>query len=215
MLLWPMNELASFIRNVPVRKFARGEIILHQDAELKHVYAVKQGIVKCYDISLDGTEQLIWLGVDFDLFPMAYVFDLTHRSPFFYSAFTDVEVALLDAPKLVAYLKTRPDLLFELCRTITKKYTDLHFRINATGKPKAHEKILHTLAFIADRYSQGKGPQRMEITAPLTHQDIASLVGLTRETTAITLKKLKDEGFVFYDKSGFIIYRQRIEEALW
>lgn len=210
-----MSVLNKFARNLAVKRFERGQTILHQGDELKHVYIVKKGIVKCFDISLDGNEQIIWLAATGNIMPLSYVFDMSNRSLFFYSAFIDAELYIVDKQKLVDYLKSDPELLFDLCRLLTELFDDLHFRVNAAEKPKAQEKIMHTLAFLSDRFISKKRGGHVEVALPLTHQDIASLVGLTRETTAVTLKKLKDEGFIDYDRTSLVVYRDKIEKTLW
>lgn len=210
-----MRELERFFRRFPTKTFARGEIIIQQEEEPRYVCVIKSGIVKCYDISLEGAEQLIWLATDGDIFPLSYLFATDETSGFFFSAFSDLEIYAIPRQSFVDYLKTHPETLYNLCAHITGLYNDLHYRINAAGKPKAKEKILHTLAFLADRYYDKTKGGKVEVALSLTHQDIANLVGLTRETAAVTLKSLKDEGFVHYDQSSFIVYRQKIEDTLW
>jgi CRP/FNR family transcriptional regulator, cyclic AMP receptor protein len=204
----------------PTKRFDKDEILVHQDDKPNQIYIVKTGVVRCYDISLDGNQQLIWLASKGEMFPISLLLNTDKKVRFFYSAFTDAEVYLVDKAKLAGFLKANPDILFEVCTEIARKFNDLHHRINAAGKPKAREKILHTLAFVADRFtsyrrSGKRADKRVELSLPLTHQDIANLVGLTRETTAVTLKNLKDEGFVDYDKQRFFVHREKIEKALW
>lgn len=140
---------------------------------------------------------------------------MTDTAQFFYGAFSDVVLSAMDKQKFRAFLKRHPATLFDISTQVTQKYSDLEFRISAASKPKAREKILHTLAFIADRFPNGDGQRQVELSLPLTHQDIANLVGLTRETTATTLNQLRDEGFVKYDRLHFVVYRDKIENILW
>ena len=41
-----------------------------------------------------------------------------------------------------------------------------------------------------------------------------NLLGLTRETVATELKKLKDKGFVYYDKWQFVVYTDKIADLM-
>lgn len=201
---------------VPVKNFNKDEILVHQGDESDQIYIVKNGIIRCYDISLEGNQQLIWLLSKDEIFPFTLLFDIDKKIRFFYSAFSEAEVYIVNKNELADFLKSSPKVLFEICAEMTRKYDGLHHRVNATGKPKAREKILHTLAFIADRFNAYKPhDKQVKLSLPLTHQDIADLVGLTRETTATTLKQLKDENFIDYENQRFIVHRDKIEKALW
>ncbi len=48
----------------------------------------------------------------------------------------------------------------------------------------------------------------------LTHVVIADLVGLTRETTAIELNKLKKLGIVKYDSKEYVINKKKLEHHM-
>lgn len=212
-----MKVLEDFLAIAPTKSFNKGEILMHQGDDPQQAYIVKKGVVRCFDISSDGNQQLIWLVSEGEIFPASLLLQVDKTVRFFYSAFVDVEVYAVDKTEFAAFLKTNPDVLFEVCTEITRKLADLHYRVNATGKPKAREKILHSLAFLADRFKSYRKSKnkKVELSLPLTHQDIADLVGLTRETTATTLKNLKEEGFIDYDKQKFLVHREKIEKALW
>lgn len=215
-LFRPVKTLKDFLATVPVKSFNKDEILAHQGDASDQIYIVKKGIIRCYDISSEGNQQLIWLLSKDEIFPFTLLFDIDEKIRFFYSAFSDAEVYIANKKELADFLKSNPTVLYEICTEMTRKFDGLHHRVNATGKPKAREKILYTLAFIADRF-QSDEPQtkQVELSLPLTHQDIADLVGLTRETAATTLKQLKDENFIDYENQRFIVYRDKIEKALW
>jgi CRP/FNR family transcriptional regulator len=211
-----MRALRHFLATAHVKQFSKNEVIIHQGIETNHIFVVKSGVVSCYDISLDGSQQLIYLASEGEVFPFAHL--LTEEEPprFFYGAFSDIEVYDIEKPKFVEFLKTHPGVFIRVLREASRQMNDFHFRINAVGKPKAREKILHTLAFIADRFRTKRSKRdEVELSLALTHQDIASLVGLTRETTSTTLKQLKDEKIINYDAKNFTVRRDLIEKALW
>lgn len=212
-----MKALEVFLAAMPVRKFSKDELLVQQDEPLKQTYAVKAGVVRCYDISLDGNQQLISLATEGEFFPLSEPLETDETATFFYSAFVDSEVYVVNRRRLALFLKANPATMLDLYTSMSRRLADLQHRVNAVAKPKAREKILHTLAFMADRFKSRRAgtDTSVEVTLPLTHQDIADLVGLTRETTTATLKCLRDEGFVEYDRQHFRIRRDKIQDALW
>jgi len=208
--------LTDFLCAAPVRKLPKGELLVYQEEEMRQVYVVKSGAIRCYDISLDGNQQLIWLVTEGELFPISAPTIENEKASFFYSAFIDSEVYVVGRNRFMSFLRANPDTLMNVYTDSIRRLADLQYRVNAAVKPKSREKILHTLAFIADRFKNShQGERRVEVTLPLTHQDIADLVGLTRETTTATLQSLREEGFVEYDKQHFFIRRDKIQHALW
>ena len=73
-------------------------------------------------------------------------------------------------------------------------------RLNALQHSRASDKLIYTLHYLALSHGRSVGPQRIEITLDLTHQDFANLTGLTRETAATELNKLKHQDVITYSK---------------
>jgi CRP-like cAMP-binding protein len=120
---------------------------------------------------------------------------------YYYEAFTaDVSVYLVNREDYIAFMKSQPELMFaELERLITN-HLGQTMRLNALQHSRASDKLIYTLHYLALSHGRTLGPQHMEITLDLTHQDFANLTGLTRETAATELNKLKHQGVISYNK---------------
>jgi CRP/FNR family transcriptional regulator len=175
---------------------------------------VLSGFIKAYDIASDGSEQLIWLAKRADVVPLEWLFAQDKTSPYFYAAFTDVEVYLIDKNALLENLKDNNEALMMAVEAITSKYTHVMSHLNAAQKPRARDKIMYLLQFIAARFSHKGRDDIDKVEVPLTHQDFANLVGLARETTTLELKKLKEQGLVDYDKNHFYIRSKKLAAAM-
>ncbi|MFA5003821.1 MAG: Crp/Fnr family transcriptional regulator [Candidatus Saccharimonadales bacterium] len=209
------GSLIKFFRKHPTKRYMKGETIVHQGDTPPCLYAIKSGFVKAYDINSEGSEQLVWFGSQPDIFPTVFFNErLLRPATFFYSAFSNVELHCIDAAKLKKYLRENVEGLYDMYQLTAQRYIDLMMRLGAVEKPKAADKIIYTLDFLASRYHGAVKGDDVEVSLPLTHQDIANLVGLTRETTAMELKKLKDKGYIFYDKWHFTVNRQKLEDRL-
>jgi len=209
-----MEELQRFINQRPIKRFERDQVILCQGDTPSVVYAIRKGFIKGYDINAQGIEQLVWFGTPGDICPSIWLFSATDSLPLFYSSFSRVEAHVLDKQEMMEFLKTHPDALMKLTHRLAILASDLITRLNAVEKPKAEEKIAHTLAFFADRFAESKKSGTRKISLPFTQQDLASLLGLTRETVAKELKRLKEQKYIHYNRWRFIVYRDRIDELL-
>lgn len=209
-----MTTIDSFVSRFPIKSFQKDEMIIMQDTVPTRAFAIKNGFVKGYDINIEGAEQLVWFGAEGDFFPLPWIFSISRSTKFFYSAFSDAEVYVIPRGEFISFLKTQPEALFSMTRRIVARYYDQMRRLNASGKPKADQKLTHLLHFLAMRFGYSNKHKDLEINIPLTQQDIANLLGITRETTAIELRKLKEAGFIDYEKSLILVRKSKIEEIL-
>lgn len=210
-----MQKLDDFIQKYPLRKFDKDQILLVQDERPRDIFFVKTGFIKGYDINVDGIEQHIWLGTKGDIIPYEWLFSAIDSTQLFYSAFTELEVYVVNRQELIEFFTKHPDVLLHVAHDLAMKLSELTEKLTATEKPKASEKIVYMLSMLARRFGEENGEDgKSQITVPLTQQDIANLLGLTRETVATELKKLKDKGYVYYDKWQFVVHTSKLEELM-
>jgi CRP/FNR family cyclic AMP-dependent transcriptional regulator len=210
-----MQKIDEFIQRYPLRKFDKDQLLLVQDERPRDIFYVNKGFIKGYDINIDGIEQHIWLGAKGDIIPYEWLFDAVDSTLLFYSAFTELEVYVVNRQELLEFLGNNPDAIMFVAKDIASKLSELTEKLTATEKPKASEKIVYMLNILAKRFgSENAEGDKSQITVPLTQQDIANLLGLTRETVATELKKLKDKGYVYYDKWQFVVHTDKIAELM-
>lgn len=204
------SSLSEFVRQYPLKSFRRNETIFFQDDQPATTYYIKSGFVKGYDIDSQGNEQLLFIGTVGDFFPLASVFATDPTVPYFLTAFSDVEAYAIRQSDFRRFLDDNHDALREVTNVLARRLANTYHHLNAAAKARADEKLVHGLYFLArnfdDTQSQA-GPQ-------VTQQDIASLIGLTRETVSQELKKLKDQGLVDYNKYRFIINQEKLKARL-
>lgn len=217
-----MDEITAFVRSQPVRRFAKDSILIYQGELPTALYAIRSGFVKMYDLSTDGSEQLVGFAGKYDFIPSELLMTDQVAAQFFYAAFTPVEVFVIDRQAFMARIRGDSKALFLIVQTVTEKYLRLRLHLTAAQKPKAREKIVHALYFLSTYFAdESRSPltasqlaasadrpvaaRPHRIVLPITQQDIANLVGISRETAAHELKLLKAEGYISYGKTVFVI----------
>lgn len=195
------NYLKAFLERHTTSKFKKGEIIVFQGESPEHAYAVKSGIVKAYNLSVNGEEKPVGFYKENNVFPATWVYKKSPSAIYYYEAFTpEVEVYLLDRSKYVTFIRKSTDLLYqEVDRLLAEQLGD-SMRLNALQHSRANDKLIYTLHYLALISGKAHSSDVVEITLDLTHQDFANLTGLTRETAATELNKLKKQGIISYGK---------------
>lgn len=184
----------------PVRNYRKGEIILFQGEAPRVAYILQKGTVKAYNISSSGDEKPIgFYGVG-SLFPASWVHGRAPSAIYYYEAFTDVALYCVPPEEYLSILKASPELLYaELARYVSDEIGK-SMRLNALQHSRASDKLIYTLHYLALSHGKTIDGDTVELSLLLTHQDFANLTGLTRETTATELNKLKKGGVISYGK---------------
>ncbi len=195
-----LTNLEKFLATFPLKSYKKGEIILFQGEAPRSAYAVKNGVVKAYNLSASGDEKPIAFYGSGSVFPGSWVYGKVPSAVYYYEAFDSVEVYVLPREEYVGFIKKSPELLFQELEGYVSDEVGKTMRLNALQHSRASDKLVYTLHYLAMSHGKRLKPNLMEITLSLTHQDFANLTGLTRETTATELNKLKGLGVISYGK---------------
>jgi CRP/FNR family cyclic AMP-dependent transcriptional regulator len=203
------SQLQPLIKRSLVRKYAASSTILYQGEAPRSACILAKGIVRVFSISSQGDEQIVSFHVAGEFFPTSWIFRKAPGTLFFYEALTDCEVAMCDRDELIQYMRATPERTDTLLDYYTTNFAASMIRVNALEQPKAHDKLVYTLFYLCQRYSKELGGI-IEIPLTLTHQNFASLVGLTRETVAIEMNKLKKSGVIDYKQRRYFVHRDKL-----
>lgn len=209
-----MKELPAVIREAlatgTTRAVPKGTILYYQGEVPQSAALIKKGVVKVYNLSPDGEEQLATFQVAGEFFPSTWLFRQTSSTVYFYEAFTDCEICSLPRPELINVINKDAANLDYFLETFVKNYTGMLLRVTALQQAKANAKIAYTLFYLCQRYGREVSGNVYKINIQLTHQQFASLVGLTRETTATEMKKLEKQGIVRYNNQVYKVDKARL-----
>ncbi len=195
------NYFHVFLERHPTRTFKKREIIVFQGEAPRYAYIIKKGTVKAYNLSVTGDEKPVAFYQIDNVFPASWVYGKTSGATFYHEAFTpEVEVYIVDRAEFVSFIKRSPELLYQELDRLLVDQMGSSIRLNALQQSRASDKLLYTLHYLA--LSHGRPIERhvVELTLDLTHQDFANLTGLTRETAATELNKLKKLKVIEYGK---------------
>ena len=195
------TEFEAFLKTFPVRSYKKGEILIFQGEAPRTAYVMKKGVVKAYNLSANGDEKPVAFYTELETFPGAWAFGKMPSAIYYYEAFTDdVEVHLVPRQEYVDFIRSHPSAMYdELMRFVTD-HVGKSMRLNALQHSRAGDKLIYTLHYLALSHGKRIAPKVIEIELTLTHQDFANLTGLTRETAATELNKLKHSGIITYGK---------------
>jgi CRP-like cAMP-binding protein len=176
--------------------YKKGEFIIRPGEAPSGVFFIESGLVKAYDISKYGEENLLIIRKSQEIFPLIWAVTGQERD-IIYEALGPVIVWRMDREEFLKHIHTTPksmlsilDITIEMYRLHSEHILNLEYRT-------VRERLICFLLNTADRF--GDPPTRsgrVVIDVPLKQQDIASSINATRETTSRELVRLERLGLV-------------------
>jgi CRP-like cAMP-binding protein len=186
---------------------------LDLDEPLTHVIALEQGLIRQYSVSKNGDEFTHNIFRPGTIFPLNLIF---HRqtNPYYFEALTAGQIRLVPAEQMIDFLQKHPKLLLALVKRMASGINQLIYRMESIVFGSAQQKIAAAIYLLARRFGQPikeiELPKDCQKTLPLdalvitdfsvTHQHIAFLTALTRETVSVEMMNLKEMGVIDYQK---------------
>lgn len=212
--------MASFketLQRYPVDSFKRGTVIFLKGDTPKDVYVIEQGIVKTYAITSDGAERQITLQGPGEDIPIGFSTGLIEKVEYFYEAYTrECKLRRIPRAEFLCALQSDSQMLYEFYARHDKQLRTLLARINALERSRASDRVAFMLMQLSDQVGVRARPykSRSSFRLSITQQEIADMVGLTRETTGIELKKLEVKKVLSHTRKNYVLYMERLKNYL-
>ena len=68
------------------------------------------------------------------------------------------------------------------------------------------------MQYLTTRFGEREPDGKMRIVLRLSHQDIAEMVGITRETAAVELHKLRRKGYIDYQRFTYYVDVAKLQQ---
>lgn len=186
------------------QQYRKGDFIIRPDELPSGVFYVEQGLVKAYDITKYDEENLLIIRKADEMFPLIWAITGQERHVI-YQALAPTTTWRISRQEFLEAIAANPalyspllDMTLEMYRLHSERILNLEYRT-------VRERIISFLITMSSRF--GKTTKAgMVIEVPLRHQDIASSVNATRETTSREMSALERKGYIS-SQNGFIVLK--------
>ena len=187
-------KLDTFFEKAKLQYYKKKSLILHPNDTPSSVFYIKKGYVRVYRISEEGEELTLTILKPKDFFPLTYGINNV-KNPYYLEAITPLELWRSPQEEFLNFVKSNADVLYDLTTRILVRFDGVLSRMGYLVFSNAYVKVATTLLICAKRFGEQVG-EDIVVKVPLTHRDIATIVGITRETTSLEMKKLEKQGFL-------------------
>ena len=186
----------------------KGKVIFNQGELVTGQYFLCQGIVKLVRCTERGKEVIVDCAAPCSLIGgMSMLGDEQARIVSAVTVTERTEVAVLGASKLLALLRSHPDLGMGFYRHMSDKVREGYKWIAGQSLP-ARERVLFLLARVITKLEPREGMWEL----PCSLQELAQFAQITPETMSRVMRELENEGVIRKTKNHLWILKEKAVE---
>jgi CRP/FNR family cyclic AMP-dependent transcriptional regulator len=203
------NDVEALSSEFEVMEVARGQILFHEGEPGDSLYIVISGKVKLGRRASDGRENLVAVMGPSDQFGELSLFDPGPRTATAVVV-TDGRVARLPKAALQKWVEERPQIAMQLLRVVARRLRRTNTMLADLIFVDVPGRVAKQLLQLAQRFGSVEGGQ-LRVTHDLTQEELAQLVGASRETVNKALADFAARGWLRLEgKSVVILDRERL-----
>ncbi|CAM3785051.1 Crp/Fnr family transcriptional regulator [Alkalicoccus chagannorensis] len=197
----PMQELELIDAMSDMQPFPRGQTIFSPEKPIPALFLLKQGQVRLYRLNSQGREFTVDILTDGNIFGETSSVVLTDDTVTA-ETMTDTYVCIISREQFEKLIEQNPSIAMKLIDVLSARLSDVY----KLGETLALQDVRHRLLYLLYHLSCKNGRRVNEwqtIDFKLTHQDLANMIGSTRETTSAAMSRLTKEGLVKKERNLF------------
>ena len=197
------SAVLSLVEQLTPIDVPRGHLFFSEGDEGDRMYVIIAGKVKIGGHSPDGRETLFTVRGPSDSFGELSVFDPGQRTSTAI-ALTDVQAAPIDGAALRAWIGDHPEVAERLLRVLARRLRRSDDNLSALISGDVSGRLAKQLLQLAQRFGVQEGGA-MRVTHDLTQEELALLVGSSRETVNKALSDFSHRGWIRLEGKSVVI----------
>ena len=195
-----------------MREIRRKEMLYLPGDAGDRVYLLKKGVVKISSLTEDAREIILALLRPGEVFGEEAVLDESPRDHMA-EAYEDALICVIPKNEFMAMLSAHPDMAFKVTKLIGFRLKTFRNRVEGLLFKGAPARLAHTLLDLARDHGV-KDSFGILLPLRLSQQDLANLIGVTRESVNLALTDFKSRGLVEADGRSLRLLKPEDLKAL-
>ncbi|MHC9873962.1 CRP-like cAMP-activated global transcriptional regulator GlxR [Corynebacterium diphtheriae] len=195
-----VNNLIEDLESV---SFPRGATIFEEGEPGDRLYIITSGKVKLARHSMDGRENLLTVMGPSDMFGELSIFDPGPRTSSAVCV-TEVHAATMNSEMLRQWIAEHPEISEQLLRVLARRLRRTNNSLADLILTDVPGRVAKTLLQLANRFGTQEGGA-LRVNHDLTQEEIAQLVGASRETVNKALATFAHRNWIRLEGKSVLI----------
>ncbi len=188
------EELVDIIGLIVRRKYKKGELIFMQGNKLEGLYIINHGKIKIFKYTKEGKEQILYILSEGNFIGELSLLN-TEEVSYYAEAIEALDICLIKKSDFDEILKVKPQISLRILEVISQRLSKLEGLVQSLGTKDVEARIAQMLLDLKEEYGI-EAADYTELTIPLTREDMANYIGVTRETISRKLSNFQEEGII-------------------
>jgi CRP-like cAMP-binding protein len=184
-------------------KIAKGSILFKEGDEGEHLYVIIDGKLKLGTSSGDGRENLLSILGPGEMFGELSLFDPGPRTSTA-TAVTDSKLLSLSHEKVIPWLRQNPEVSLQLLTRLSQRLRRTNEAVGDLVFSDVPGRVAKALIDLGDRFGKTSA-EGLLVNHDLTQEELAQLVGASRETVNKALADFAGRGWLKLDGRSVLI----------
>lgn len=206
---WSEEELGKLVDLADERTYGRDEVILQQDEPGDALYVILGGRVKVVLYGEDGKEVILSTLRDGDFFGEMALLDGGPRSASVV-ALEESRLVRLRRRPFLDFLRAHPDMALKILEELSQRLRLADGKIGSLALLDVYGRVAGALRELA-RTEGVQAGRNVVIERRPTQQELAAMVGTSRETVSRVLNDFARSGFLTLDGKRLILHDEFVE----
>ncbi|WP_297421008.1 Crp/Fnr family transcriptional regulator [Clostridium sp.] len=188
------EELFEIVSNINHKEFTKGDVIFTEGNVSNTLYFINEGKIKLYKYTKDGKEQILHILSEGDFFgelelikPSKYRFNA--------KAIENAKICTLTKDEMKEIMMKKPEIGIKLLETIGERLSRVENLVQNLATNDVDSRMAYLLIDLIEQYGKTT-KNNVSIKLPLSREEMANYIGVTRETISRKLKKFEDEKLI-------------------
>jgi CRP-like cAMP-binding protein len=210
-----MKHIEQLFKDGRHKSYPKNQLIHYSGDPLTNIYLIQAGYLKAYTILDSGDTRTIMLLGPGDLFPLAFSASMDwndYHTRYFYQTLSDTELVSLPGTVMRETIDNDHEMMLTYMNYLAASNEAIMNQLEVMKNKKAIDKVAMLLPYLVLKSGKRLKPNVFQLQLKLSHQEIADLSGVTRETTTTLIKELERMDILDQSHGKWIINTKKLED---
>lgn len=188
------EQLEEVMSSIIRRKYKKGQIVFFEGDVSDKFYIINGGKIKIFKYTKEGKEQILYILSEGDF--IGYL-SLLKKGKFDFNAeaLEDVNVCMLTKDDFDKIVKKTPEISLRILENLHDRLVSLENLVQTLSTKDIEARIAGILKNFAKEFGREEA-EGIVIEMPLSREEMANYIGVTRETMSRKLSSMEDDGLI-------------------
>src|SRR5262245_23989578 len=194
------SDLEAIASLLIERRFPKHKTIVEEGLPGDYMYVIREGQVKVTKLSGDGREKILELFGPGSFFGEMSLLDNSPRSASV-KTLAETRILALSRSDFLGVLRRSPDIAMAVIKELTRRVR----QVDEHASSLSFQRVKQRTQGLLRRLAKDEVEDGWRTTPALTHQQIADMVGTSRETVTRVVKGLKTAGWLKQEGKKYLV----------